>query len=388
MSKNAKDIIFKPVPFDISIKQLQYHESNGLNEHYLVLKFTGADFHVKLLNTLRRICTNYIPVYAYAREAISIKENTSDAFNNDMMSLDLSLMPVIGVDPQLYELDEKYWYGVNYLDPERLKHPSEKNIEFHLNKHNNSLDYVRVTTNEARTTIDGDEIKMYNEKYPLLLIELAANQTFKCHMKGVLGIAENPKSGALWKSAMNAYYDETSPGEFKFTVYGNDMFSEKELLIRSCKFAVSKMSKLKQFIIDKVNSKELVAAKKMEFVFDNEDHTTGEPINYELQNHKDIVYSGLKKPDLLIKSVIIKAECSKNIESPIQPLLDAIETVRDKFHKIGHLLENLNNKKTESENEKEPPKKAKSQKKEESESESETSEIKKKSKKGKGKSKK
>lgn len=351
--------------FDISISEIKYQKSNGLSEHYLTLLFGGDDFNIKLLNTLRRVCSNHIPVYAYVPDLINITENTSEAFNNDMMRLDLSVLPVFGVDPGIYELDEKYWYNVDYADPDRDPHKAEKNIEFYLNKHNNSLNYIRVTTNEARVTIDGEDFKMYNEKYPILLIELTANQTFKCHMKAVLGIAENNRYGALWKSCFNAYYDEKKNNEYEFTVYGNNMFSEQELLIRSCKFTVSKLAKMRKLIIEKVQRKELIPEKTMKFIFDNEDHTIGEPLNYEMQDHSDIIFSGLSKPDLLIKSIIITASCIKNIESPIQALLDSIDTVEQKFSKMGYLLTNLYTKKEEKEDEEEPIKKSKKSKKDE-----------------------
>jgi DNA-directed RNA polymerase subunit L len=375
--------------FDISISEIKYHKSNGLNEHYLTLLLGGDDFNIKLLNTLRRVCSNYIPVYAYVPELINITENTSEAFNNDMMKLDLSVMPVFGIDPGIYELDEKYWYNVDYADPNRDSHEAEKSIEFYLNKHNNSLNYIRVTTNDARITVDAEDVKMYSEKYPILLIELTPNQTFKCHMKAVLGIAENNKYGALWKSCFNAYYGDNDKNEFEFTVYGNNMFSEQELLIRSCKFMVSKLNKMKQMIIDKINRKEIIPEKIMKFIFDNEDHTIGEPLNYELQDHKDIIFSGLSKPDFLIKSIVITATCSKNVESPIQALLDSIDIVEQKFSKMGYLLTNLYTKKEEpvkkvkKQEEEEPIKKSKKVKNQDEEEGVEDEEYSKKSKKSK-----
>ena len=346
---SSKDNKIKSNDYNISIKEEKYQKSIGLNEHYLSLKFYGKDCNIKLMNTLRRVSSNYIPVYAYAPELIKITENTSEAFNNDMMRLDLSVLPVFGIDPKLDELDEKYWYDVNYADNTRNKHPKEKNIEFYLNVHNNSQDYIRVTTNDVRVTVDGEDFKMYDEKYPILLIELTANQTFKCHMKAVLGIAENINNGAIWKGCFNSYYDEVNPGEFLFTVYGNNMFSEQKLLIRACKFIIKKMSKLKKSIIDKLNTKEITPEQSMQFIFDNEDYTTIGPINFELQEHKDIIYAGLLKPDQLIKSVMIKATCNNKVKSPIDALLDSIDVVEQKFTKIGSLLsdmyyENNNNK--------------------------------------------
>jgi len=335
------DTKFSSNRFDIHVKEVKYQKSTGLNEHYLSLLFNGSDFNVKLMNTLRRVCLNYIPVYAYAPELINIIENTSVAFNNDMMKLDLSLLPVFKVDPGIYNLDEQYWYDVNYADFTRKKHSDEKNVEFYINANNNTNNYIRITTNDAHITVDGKDIEMYDKQYPILLIELKPNQKFSCHMKAVLGIAERSENSAIWKSSFNAYYDEVKQNEFLFTVYGNNMFSERELLKRACRFVILKMEKLKSKIEEQIKKKEIVLEKKMIFIFENEDFTIGEPINYELQNHKDISFSGLAKSDQLVKSVTITAVCSENILSPVDALLSSFEIVKDKFHKIGFLLTEL-----------------------------------------------
>jgi hypothetical protein len=342
---SEKKIEFKDNNLDIKIKEEESYKSNGIDSHYLKLLFEGNDLNIKIINMLRRACTNHVPVYAYPVELINIIENTSIAFNNDMMKLDLSLLPIFNVDPELYELDEEYWYNVNYADTERKKHHNEKNIEFYLAYHNNSSDIVRVTTNDAQVTVDGKQVEMYNTKYPILLIELKANQTFKCHMKGVLGIAERRDDGALWKSCKRAFYTEDKEKKtYEFTVFGNEQFSEYELLIRACQFLIYKLYKIKKMISDKAKKGEIAPERTIKFVLENEDHTIGEPINYELQDHNDIVFSGFAKADHLIKTGVITASCSNTKESPIKPFLESIDILSDKVHKIGFLLEKLVNK--------------------------------------------
>ena len=71
------DIKFKQNTLNITIDELENKKSNGLDEHYASFLFGGKDFNIKLMNTLRRVCFNYIPVYAYAPELINISENTS-----------------------------------------------------------------------------------------------------------------------------------------------------------------------------------------------------------------------------------------------------------------------------------------------------------------------
>ena len=259
---------FKSNSRDIKIKEIDSKKYDGYKENYLTLLFSGTDCNIKIINTLRRVCSNYIPVYAFAPEAITIQENTSIAFNNDMIKLNLSTLPIHNIDPNITFLEEKYWYDVNYLDKERDKHIAEQNIELYINKTNDTNELMRVTTNDAKITINGSEIQMYPEKYPRLLggVELKPKQTLKLHARGVLGIAERKNNGALWKACQNAYYHEPNEGEYEFTVYGNKQFTEQELLIRSCRFIVLKMKSIKQNIIDMVNKKELIETTRLNYI--------------------------------------------------------------------------------------------------------------------------
>ena len=102
-------IQFENTEYDIKIKEIENYPSNGLDSHYLNLLFEGDDLNPKIVNMIRRVCTNDIPVYAYVPGLINIIENTSISFNNDMMKLDLSLLPIYNIDPELYELDDEYW---------------------------------------------------------------------------------------------------------------------------------------------------------------------------------------------------------------------------------------------------------------------------------------
>lgn len=342
-----KQIQFKDNKFDIKIKEKEYRPSDGLKSHYLKLNFEGSDLNVKIVNMIRRACTNSIPTYGYAAELIDIIENSSIAFNNDMMKLDLSFLPIFGVDPEIYDLEDEYWKNVNYADKDRKKHLTEKVIEFYVTYHNNSSDTVRVTTNDAKVKVDGELVRMYNEKYPILLIELKANQTFKCYMRGVLGVGERRDDGAIWKSCKRSYYEDLTEEQkdknkkFEFTVFGNEQYSEYELLNRTCQYLILRLLKIRKLISDKVIKGEIVEERTIKFILDNEDHTLGEPINYELQSHNDIIFSGFSKADHLIKSGVITATCEKGIKSPVNAFLESIDTLINKIHKFGYLITEL-----------------------------------------------
>ena len=197
---------------NIDMKEIEYFKSSGIKSHYLILSFSGKDCNIKIMNMLRRICHNYIPIYAFAQ--IVITENTTVAFDNDIVSRELSFLPVCNVDPELYILEPEYWKNVNYYDPGRKKHPNEKNVELYVNASNKDTNIVKITTNDANVYINGKQEQMYDKKNPILLIELNKNQSFKCHMKAVLGIGEEH---ARWKSARNVFYEQNKNDTFTFT---------------------------------------------------------------------------------------------------------------------------------------------------------------------------
>lgn len=340
----TEDIQLKRHKYDMKIEDIEYKEVDGIHSSYLVLKMSGKDFNIKLANSLRRASINNVPAYAIPKELITIKTNNAVAFDNDAMKLRLSQFPVLGVENDLYFLPEKYWAKdkTNYADPKREKHSSEKNIEFYVNEHNNSANIINITTNDLEVHVDGERIYPYDAENPLLLIELQPNNRFTCHMKAALGVGERD---VIWTSARNAYYDEdekdTKNNTLTFTIEGNNQSTEYQILVKTCKFMIKKYTDLKVNIEEKITKKEIAEEKIIYLKLDNEDHTLGEPLNYEFQDHPDILRSGLTQPDRLIKSILIKVETVDGHKSPLDAIVKCIDIVINKFHHIGSLLEEI-----------------------------------------------
>ena len=151
-----ENIKLKPQKYDIDVAEVEVHESNGLDASWATVLFSGKDFNIKLANSIRRVCSNNLPTYGIPQEQITIDVNTAVAFNNDYMRLRLSQLPVLGLDPEIYFLEEKYWNKdtVNFADTKRNKHPKEKTVEYYLNAHNNTSMISSVTTNDIKMFID------------------------------------------------------------------------------------------------------------------------------------------------------------------------------------------------------------------------------------------
>uniref|UniRef100_A0A6C0EBM2 DNA-directed RNA polymerase RpoA/D/Rpb3-type domain-containing protein n=1 Tax=viral metagenome TaxID=1070528 RepID=A0A6C0EBM2_9ZZZZ len=322
---------------DISVKEVDYTKRQKFNGSSLTLNFKGKDLNCKIVNTLRRVACNNIPVYAFPRELIDIQQNTCVAFNNDMLRLRLSQLPLLSIDEnELYFLQEKYYKDINFADPSRPKHPSEKSIEAYVNFHNNSNAIKDVTTNDMKIYIDGAEVKMYDKDYPYLLVRLRPNDSFKCHMKACLGIGEYD---AIWNASSDAFYDQLDEkqNEYAFTVESNGQLAEYDILIKSCKFIVKKMEDVEIEINRKLQTKELSDGKKFRLTLD-EDHTVGEILNYYIQNLTDTNFSGVSKPDHLIKNIKIKIVSKKTtipvIKTAIADIISIYKHLEKQFTKL------------------------------------------------------
>lgn len=330
--------------YDINIKELDNHTSNGLDASWLTLNMSGNDLNIKLVNSLRRTISNNVPTYAIPQELITIETNTTVAFNNDYMRLRLSQLPVYGIDSELYFLAEKYWSKekVNYADQKREKHPKEKNIEFYLNTHNNTASIVPITTNDLKVYIDGEHVSPYNSQYPILLVKLRPNDRFKCHMKACLGVGDR---NVIWSGARNAYYEiNDENNNIQFTIEGNGQCHEYDILIRGCKFLIKKYTDLKNDLISQIEKKQILPEKVIFLKLEKEDYTIGEPLNYEFQSHSDIIRSGLTKPDHLVKAILIKVESRAGIDSPLDAMMNCLDIVVKKYSHIGKLLSDIKQK--------------------------------------------
>ena len=336
------DIInFKTHKFDINAELIEKHKSNGLDASWLSIKLYGKDLNIKLINSLRRCICDDLPTYAIPPELINIDINTCVAFNNDYMRLRLSLLPVYGVDSNLFFLPEKYWKNVNLNDIKREKHANEELVEMYINVHNNSSEIMNVTTENIKMNVAGEQISPYSKKYPILIVKLKPNDRFKCNMKAVLGVGSKH---AIWQSAKNAYYDEIEDKKdnyYKFTLEGNQQSDEKEILIRGCKYLIKRIDDIKLDFENKIKSKEILPEKKIHFHLQNENHTLGEILNYEFQDHKDILGSGLVKPDYLIKAIIIKIESVPDLVSPFSAMIECMDNIIKKLSHFGKVISEI-----------------------------------------------
>jgi len=324
--------------YDIDVKQVHFNKKKDHVSSELCLKFTGSDCNFKILSTLRRVCCNNIPTYAFNFSNIDIQENTCVAFNNDYMKLRLSQLPIFNIESKLSFLHNKYWKNINFADQNREKHPDEKNIKIYINSHNNSNEIKPVTTNDIKVYIDDNQVEMYDPKVPILIIMLRPNDTFKCMMTASLAVGDMHTTYCACSNAWATYDDEIKEtgetvfksGELYLKSRGGQ--SEYAIINHACEYLIKKFSDLKIETERKVKSKEIDNNdNELTLVLDDEDHTIGEIINYETQDRA--IFSAVSKPDHNIKSVVIKIETDGQ-KKPSDLIIEVCDVLTDKFKLI------------------------------------------------------
>jgi DNA-directed RNA polymerase subunit L len=328
--------------FDINIKEISQTPFNGKITSQLVLEFSGKDTNEIICNTFRRVAYDDLPTYGFPPELINISQNTS-IYNNDYMKDHLSnALTVLNIDTGISYLPHQYWKDVDYRDQNREKHSNEQQIDIYVQSHNVSPDIMNVTTNDARIYVDGSQVKMFDASYPPLLIQLRPNETFKCHMRAAFGTGER---NSLWASAGNAFYN-TKNNKTLLTIESQGQLDEYNILIKACDHINYKLAELHKVIQQKIaNNVQGYDSKVISYELEDEDYTIGNLLNNAIQDHKHTIFSGMSKPDQLVRLVKFKIECDDEVEYVSDVIYESIDYLTNIFENIKNKLIKMSNKK-------------------------------------------
>jgi len=329
---------------DIKITEIK-KELNEYGDTSLILLIEGSDINYSIVNSLRHVCINQIPIYAFHKDKINITKNTS-VYDNSYMKCRLSQLPIININHDIKFLSSSYYKNVNFADTKIEKHEKDiYDIDYFIKAKNvgsqskGQEKVLYVSTNDIRITINNeimDNSKLYSPEYPILITKLRPNEEFECSMKGVLAVGE---LNSIF-NASTVFYDEINENKFNFTIISYGQMSEYRLLILGCEIIIEKYNIIKENI--KNEEYKLMVTENNSLILEilNEDFTCGGPLNYILQNMSEVKFSGISKPDFLQKCMLIKSMIDKKFKV-LDVLLTAINTCIDIFNKIKNNLEYL-----------------------------------------------
>jgi DNA-directed RNA polymerase subunit L len=319
--------------FDFNVKEKSYM-IDEYDSSCLTLEISGKDVNYVIINSLRKVCLDQIPTYALHRSKIKILRNSS-IFDGTDVEGRLSQLPIKRINHNVQFLPLKYYKNVNFADPKLEKHPDDIfNIEYYLNVKNNGPEKVLyVTTDDLRISINNDIIdnkKIYQGIEPITLIQLCTGEEFECSMKGVLAVGE---LDAIF-NASNSYYDEITENNYIFNIESTGQFTEYQLLERGIKIIIEKLKIIKENISQEQYKMIMTDNNSVKIEMKNEDYTCGGPINYILQNMKEVIFSGVSRPNFLEKNIALTFSVNKNYKS-IDILNNAIDITINLYEQIN-----------------------------------------------------
>ena len=309
----------------MDIKELE-NSIDEFESSILKLEISGKNIIFPIINALRKVCLNQIPIYAFHTDKINILRNNS-VFDNTYMRERLSQLPVTKLNriKILNFLPLKYYKDVNFNDKNFERHPEDTlNIEYYIKAKNDGPEKIlNVNTNDLQININNEKIKnseKYSEKNPILLVQLRIGEEFECSLKAVLAIGE-------YNSIFNAsscYYDEIDENKYIFNIESNGQFTEYDLLIKGCEIIIEKLNIIKENVNNQQYKNLVMENNSLILELINEDYTCGGPINYLLQNMKEVIFSGITKPNFMEKNLILKIKTEKSTD-PFKVLNKAID---------------------------------------------------------------
>lgn len=316
-------------PIDIKIKQISKQEFKNLQSSQLIIELSGKSVNPSLVNTLRRLAYDYVPMYSFPNELITIDKNVS-VFDNDYMRLRLSEITIPNISNKVNYLDDQYWRNVNFANPERDKHPDDnKVLELYVNAKNDTKENMNVTTEHARLFENGVELKdKFNVKFPSLIIQLRPGGIFSCRCVAALSVG---KVNHIFCAAGNAYFSDKDD-KYNLILESQGQMDEYEILYKSCLVMKEKLKITKALLKEQYDSPKIKDATMLKIELKNEDHTLGNVINEYLQDHKGVLFAGLAKSSLLIDTIVITMETVK--KNPLIPLEETIDYVGKIFDNI------------------------------------------------------
>jgi DNA-directed RNA polymerase subunit L len=342
---------------NITIRKIDENTYKDTYTNYLVIGISGNKINNIILNTLRRVIMELIPMYAYDKKDIEISKNSS-IYNNDYMRIRLCQFPIINIENNYETINksaelefeanittfDKKIEDINILEEKDRLEKIEKsqNFTMYVDVKNTSNDVLNVTTDDAN-------VKFYYKgkiietpyKRKLLIIKLKPGEEFRCTAVSTLNIGLR---GSHFMPNSICVFEESDNQEYKLNIESLKQLTELELIIRACAIIDIKLNNFLEIITKKIieyksekitddfnlenninitsksdesdsitdsairnTSDDVLEQHRIKGIIkiENESHTFGNLLSNFLQNHPSIVFAGYKIDHLLVKELTL-----------------------------------------------------------------------------------
>ena len=352
----------------MEVKLLEYTEDDGFGASKLRLEISGKHAHCSVLNSIRKICMCEIPIYAFHPSNVIINKNTT-VFDKIQLTTRLIQIPITNLaGNDVIFLPSKYYKDGNFSSPD-FKHYVDDNqiIEYYVNQKNNGPDEIMyVTTNHLVIKINDvliENSKHYSKKNPIVLCQLRLDEEIQFSLKANIAIG-------LYNTifdASNVYYKEIVVGDktksknsktqnskdnkdneeddsekeikYQLTIESMGQLDEFTILERGCLILAEKLRITGEKLLKQTYNSIVTQNNELVLEIIDEDMSCGSIINFHLQNHPNVIYSGCIPPTFLERKILIRVK-TKNI-SPIDAIQDAIKDSINQINDFKNIVKNL-----------------------------------------------
>lgn len=315
--------------FDINVEKIEFSK-NEFSDTKLTLYIHGLDINNFVLTSLRKVCTDQVPVYAFGNNGIKILRNSS-VFDNTELKMSLCTLPLPNIKYDVKYIPYKYYDNTDEFPENNTK------IEYYVKIKNNEFNTIRdVTTNDLNISVNDEHIEnklIYDPKYPISLFHLRYNDEIELAMKAKLGVGEmhgiynashtwfydlyqeddkevlelremiekkNKKSKDTKSKKNNSLLDDYA--NYILIIESAGQLNEFEILKRGIELIIIKLGNIKKDVNESQISN-VSTSTDIILDFQNEDFTCIGQLNYFLQDDNDVAKSGASKPNYMEKRI-------------------------------------------------------------------------------------
>jgi DNA-directed RNA polymerase subunit L len=317
----------------VSIKNVKQSHKKGFSR--VEFDLTGSDINYVVVNTIRRTILTDIPIYAFTQ--FKFNKNTS-VFHNNFLKLQISNMPVWGIDNKINfyektdnktEINEDMEELVDNVElgvDKKVDTTSLEQLTMYVDYHNKSKEIYTVSTDDAKFYFAQKQIENpYKTAIPL--VKLQPNQEINFSAISSIGVE---KESSIFSPCSICVYEQKDDNTFRFILESRGQITEKKIFKVGFLNIEQKLTNLLKQIPE---NNEMSG----EIQINNEDHTIGNLISKGLQEHKNVDFAGYYQPHPLEKRVMISYKLASGTFKKI--VSGIVENYIELFSNIDKLIE-------------------------------------------------
>ena len=312
----------------------------------LEVKIKGPDVNYILVNTIRRGCLSYVPIYAF--NEFTFDKNTS-IFHNNYLKARIRQLPVWGkstkdsndtdgienkIDFVEYNIISTEQNMPDILEEDSDDNEADPNVEkvldttklkqltMYVNAKNTTQDIIWVTTEHAKFYYNEKQIKTLY-KTPIPIVKLQPTQEINFSVVTKVSIADEH---AMYSAASIVCYKQITDTEFDFIIESRGQISEKRIIYVAIFNIEKKLNNFLNLFIEEIEKNKTDSVSEETegvIIINNEDHTLGNIITRGLQLHPKIEFAGYNLPHPLDMKVHFHYKTTKdgNIKNIIKDVI-------------------------------------------------------------------